>query len=624
MPEQGSYSTDAPVSLSEEDRFGRWSFAARIARLIAQRSDATSIVLSVNGAWGDGKTTVLNFIEQNLKSNPKVVILRFNPWRFPDEPTLVKDFMLSLAAQVDRNVKTKKEQIGDWIKKYQAPAGWVGKLFPSSIGKLVEATVLLGGLLSSAGLDELRRRVETALSESGKRVVVFVDDIDRLDKNEIQAVFRLVKLFADFKHTAYVLAFDAERVAEALQERFGNKEEAARSFLEKIVQVPLTLPDIPRHSLRMFLMQTVERAFEDAEIQLSEEELQRFGATFMKHLEIRLSNPRFAKRYGNALTFALPMLKGEANMVDLALIEGVRIFYPRVYNAIRDAPETVLPGVSLRMDIEQGRQQSVRQVIEKATEDLSEEERKAAIGLVCELFPVTAGALAGTRQGPGNEEIWTAAKRICSHSYFQRYFSYSVPQDDLSDIEVSEFLSRVQHDSMEQIQDSLEKLLNTNTAEAFLDKITRDLKPLSGLASVNLLRAIAKFAQMFTQFTNPFFPSPHARCVILCINLADRIPAEIERAEAIERLLKEVSDIDFVIDLFLWLPYEDDPESPKRTPQLDDDAPRKYAVTHRDRFKVAVGERIRCLAAEENAESVRRMPPGLWVAARKGTTLGDQ
>jgi predicted KAP-like P-loop ATPase len=69
-------------------------------------------------------------------------------------------------------------------------------------------------------LEALKDRVYTVLKEEGKRVVVLMDDIDRLENTEIQAVFRLVKLSADAPYTVYILAFDEEMVAAALEKLF--------------------------------------------------------------------------------------------------------------------------------------------------------------------------------------------------------------------------------------------------------------------------------------------------------------------------------------------------------------------------------------------------------------------
>jgi len=46
----------------------------------------------------------------------------------------------------------------------------------------------IGDPSASGGLEELKDRVDQALQQGGKRVVVLIDDIDRLDRTGIQAV----------------------------------------------------------------------------------------------------------------------------------------------------------------------------------------------------------------------------------------------------------------------------------------------------------------------------------------------------------------------------------------------------------------------------------------------------
>lgn len=67
----------------------------------------------------------------------------------------------------------------------------------------------------------------------------------------------------------------------------------------------------------------------------TEEEHEVFIKQFRKGLQVRLNTPRMAKRYQNALIFALPILEDEVNIVDLMLIEGVRVFYPKMYDLIK-------------------------------------------------------------------------------------------------------------------------------------------------------------------------------------------------------------------------------------------------------------------------------------------------
>jgi len=280
---------DTPLIDPALDRFKRWPFAQRIAQTIASRRDPSSIVVGIYGTWGEGKTTVLNFIIKELEKSAHIICLRFNPWRFTDETQLLRNFFLSLADVLGKSISSKKEKIGKWLQDYAtilAPIsftlGGIVQLSPAESAK--EA----GKTLSSIELDELRTRIEEVLKNEKKRVVIFMDDIDRLDKTEIQTVFKLLKLSADFAYTAYVVAFDEKMVAAALGEKYVSLDaQAGRIFLEKIVQVPLSLPVADRLSLRKFCFEGVDEAIKEAKAELTQEQVQAFVSHFIDGLEIR-------------------------------------------------------------------------------------------------------------------------------------------------------------------------------------------------------------------------------------------------------------------------------------------------------------------------------------------------
>jgi len=79
---------DTPLTDPSLDRFKRNAFACRVAKTLALRTDPSSIVVLIHGAWGEGKTTVLEFIERELQTFDHVVPVKFNPWRVTDEASL--------------------------------------------------------------------------------------------------------------------------------------------------------------------------------------------------------------------------------------------------------------------------------------------------------------------------------------------------------------------------------------------------------------------------------------------------------------------------------------------------------------------------------------------------------
>ena len=88
-------------------------------------------------------------------------------------------------------------------------------------------------------IDDQKKEVESALRKERKRILVVIDDIDRLVAEEIRQVFRLVKSVANFPNVTYLLAFDKEVAIKAIAEL---QHTSGEDYLEKIVQVPFELP----------------------------------------------------------------------------------------------------------------------------------------------------------------------------------------------------------------------------------------------------------------------------------------------------------------------------------------------------------------------------------------------
>src|SRR5690348_5175251 len=109
---KGIYMSDAPLLDLADDEFDRTQFAKRIAETIGSKIDPSSIVIGLYGPWGDGKTTVLNFVQTELNSLESVICFKFNPWRFEDEAVLLTTFFETLASVLEQRLSTNREEIG--------------------------------------------------------------------------------------------------------------------------------------------------------------------------------------------------------------------------------------------------------------------------------------------------------------------------------------------------------------------------------------------------------------------------------------------------------------------------------------------------------------------------------
>ena len=145
-----NYSSDSPVSLRNQDRFSRWKFSERIAQVISKRSDPSSIVIGLYGIWGDGKTSVLNFIEESLKMDGNVICIKFNPWRFGTEEELLAGFFFDIAEGLDAKLINTTDKLKDFIKKAAPGVGSV--LGAKEVGDS------FASFLSGPDINELRNK----------------------------------------------------------------------------------------------------------------------------------------------------------------------------------------------------------------------------------------------------------------------------------------------------------------------------------------------------------------------------------------------------------------------------------------------------------------------------------
>lgn len=101
-------SPDLPIMKSSEDKLNRESFAKSLANVILQSAFPTSFTVGLYGAWGSGKTSLLNMvIEQIERSSTDVVILRFNPWLCSDPKQLVIQFFKHRCTRGTNKIKKK-------------------------------------------------------------------------------------------------------------------------------------------------------------------------------------------------------------------------------------------------------------------------------------------------------------------------------------------------------------------------------------------------------------------------------------------------------------------------------------------------------------------------------------
>jgi predicted KAP-like P-loop ATPase len=251
---------DRPIESPDQDTIGRARFAQQIRQEIETAPRDEGLVLAVTGKWGSGKTSVINLALHPIEGQQGFRVVRFNPWLFSGTPQLVEHFFTELRSQLKSSENPGLKDVGAAMERY-------GELidplrFIPAVGKASALSRFIGGILkgqADVGAEGQRTEINRLLADHDELLVIVVDDIDRLRDDEVADVMRLVRLVADFPNTVYVLAFDVDRVAEAIS---GDHAKDGHEYIEKIVQVAHEVPSISGEQLSKLLLQRISETLE--------------------------------------------------------------------------------------------------------------------------------------------------------------------------------------------------------------------------------------------------------------------------------------------------------------------------------------------------------------------------
>lgn len=193
----------------------------------AIENDTDSYSVVFYGNWGSGKTVFLRYIETKLKEKNQEVIW-FNPWKCQSIQQINIDFfnlLTGVLKQYDSSLAKPILKYSDLLDSVEAP-------------KIVEYII---NLFSSQedSMSELKDHIIESLSEIKVPIYILIDDLDRMDADEILAVIGLLRNTANFPYLKYVVGCDRDYLLEKFKEKNIDQD-----YLQKIFMAEFYLPEI--------------------------------------------------------------------------------------------------------------------------------------------------------------------------------------------------------------------------------------------------------------------------------------------------------------------------------------------------------------------------------------------
>lgn len=577
QPDEG-IGAEAPIRKASEDRLRRAEFAARIADVLSELSLREGRVFAIRGGWGFGKSSLKNLITEQLDDKSSGADwLDFNPWQWGDGDAIASALFGQIANSLGGAHSKAAHDRAEALRRYGAILTGVGKPLKEAGGSghlismvLTNASVLaiasaigyglptvtkvaavlaflsvgipfVGRVLSYLGrdhtgesLDKIRSSLEARLRELDRPLVVFVDDIDRLEPEQIRMLLRQVKANANLPNIVFVLLFQPSIVERALDPVAADD---GRAFLEKIVQVSFDLPAVPASFVhRMFKEELSEIAGSYA-TEANGFSQRRWGNACIGCIQPLLRNMRDARRLISSIAVHMPLhVVGnvfEVNIVDFLLLETLRVFEPALHDALLRERELVLQEMRFSSD---GRREVDQAAAKELLETVSEQRRNIISNVLKDLFPPIEWAYGGTRYADSFNRQWLTEKRVCTSRYFPRYFELQTSVGEMSERRFVDFLDATA------TEDELLAAINDLEADGLLGSLVArldesvDRLPFEHAAV--LLPGMYLLAEKLAGTNSGSFDSSYVAAWRATNWYLKRIPEDVRGALALEALRK--------------------------------------------------------------------------------------
>lgn len=287
-----------------------------------------SMTILLNERYGAGKTTFFNLLEEQAEGKVRTCV--FKPWQTSDGNRITEELLKLLEEQYAISSQLRKQLEG------------YSKLLA---GSQVKNAVDFAYHLTKGG-DSLARRYKTIkemLKVIDDPLLVLVDDVDRLQAEELLALLKLLRDTADFPNIIYIVAADKEAMSQMLEMR-GIKD--ADEYLKKFFNFELLFPIDDSYLaslLREQVMNTLTHYY-GGRLSMPSIEKEFLSA---KYIEYVFHSPRDIYRFVNLLSYTLDLFKRygvleEVYVPDLLKLLLIQFISPMVYKILRDEMDLFL------------------------------------------------------------------------------------------------------------------------------------------------------------------------------------------------------------------------------------------------------------------------------------------
>ena len=297
--------SDTPIISDKKDIL---DYANDVKQLVEQLkiiSSEYSYSVGITSSWGSGKSSYLNMLKNYLSSNKDFIVIDFNPRHSYTPQDIQKDFFSVLQSK---------------LKEYDYRFTYIFKNYLKALS-IIESKFLssLFELHKIWDVKSEKEKLNDLISQIDKRIVIVIEDFDRLLADEIIEVFKLIDGNASFTNFIFITAYDKKHINKIIGETYSNEE---AFFSDKFFTIEVPIPKRPYDKIFNYLIETLTD-----KLHIRKEEVEKYEIVLANHIEVLkkyLTTLRDVKRFLNLFIRSYQQVEGEVEFRDYFLIRIIQ------------------------------------------------------------------------------------------------------------------------------------------------------------------------------------------------------------------------------------------------------------------------------------------------------------
>lgn len=330
---QSGFIEDNSIEEEKYDTFERLEIAKQIAYQINATDNRQAFAIGITGTYGSGKTSFLNLISITLKKEVHApLIVHFNPWDANTSVNIQKFFFDELSAVLAKEDSALSSRLYSYYRRLNDKNTFIGDL----INNLRDLFVVF-----DRKLDDEKTKINEMMKDLPRKVIIIIDDLDRLHNEEVIEVLRLIRNTANFRNIIYLVAYDRQYVEHSIK---ALNEGSYKNYLDKIFQIEIPLPKSESYIISNALIEKLQHIIKPEELNYVRDQfvLQNFDSDYDEAISAVFNNKRDVVRFVNSFSIAYKMISDEVDFVQLLFIQILKFRYPDAYSTLYDQRKEVL------------------------------------------------------------------------------------------------------------------------------------------------------------------------------------------------------------------------------------------------------------------------------------------